>query len=83
MRGECLTSGTSRSADTEPRAIGREAFVRHPEDYMAKREYTVGVIGLGFGRSHIPAFQVNGCRVVAVCQRHREQAQAIDDRYGI
>jgi predicted dehydrogenase len=50
---------------------------------MAKREYTVGVIGLGFGRSHIPAFQVNGCRVVAVCQRHRDQAQAIADRYGV
>src|SRR5918996_2837516 len=50
---------------------------------MEKHEYTVGVIGLGFGRSHIPAFQVNGCRVVAVCQRHREQAQAIADRYGV
>ena len=41
---------------------------------MAKQEHTVGVIGLGFGRSHIPAFQVSGCRVVAVCQRNREQA---------
>ena len=50
---------------------------------MAKREYTVGVIGLGFGRSHIPAFQAHGCRVVAVCQRNRAQAQAIADRYGV
>jgi predicted dehydrogenase len=50
---------------------------------MAKREFTVGVIGLGFGRSHIPAFQANGCRVVAVCQRNRAQAQAIADKYGV
>ena len=50
---------------------------------MAKRSYTVGVIGLGFGRSHIPAFQVNGCKVVAVCQRNRAQAQAIADMYGV
>jgi predicted dehydrogenase len=50
---------------------------------MAQRESTVGVIGLGFGRSHIPAFQANGCRVVAVCQRNRAQAQAIADRYAV
>jgi predicted dehydrogenase len=50
---------------------------------MAQREYTVGVIGLGFGRSHIPAFQANGCRVIAVCQRNRAQAQAIADKYGV
>ena len=50
---------------------------------MAKHEPTVGVIGLGFGRSHIPAFQVNGCRVVAVCQRNRAHAQAIADKYGV
>jgi predicted dehydrogenase len=50
---------------------------------MAKRELTVGVIGLGFGRSHIPAFQANGCTVVAVCQRNRAQAQVIADKYGV
>jgi predicted dehydrogenase len=50
---------------------------------MAKREHTVGVIGLGFGRSHIPAFQANGCRVVAVCQRDRAKAQRIADTYGV
>jgi predicted dehydrogenase len=50
---------------------------------MAKHEHTVGVIGLGFGRSHIPAFQAHGCRVVAVCQRDRAQAQAIADKYGV
>ena len=31
---------------------------------MAKS--TVGVIGLGYGRAHIPAFQAHGCPVVAV-----------------
>ena len=50
---------------------------------MAKREYTVGVIGLGFGRSHIAAFQAQGCRVVAVCQRNRAQADAIAQAYGV
>jgi predicted dehydrogenase len=30
---------------------------------------TVGIIGLGYGRAHISAFQANGCRVVALCQR--------------
>jgi predicted dehydrogenase len=50
---------------------------------MVQHAYTVGVIGLGFGRSHIPAFQANGCRVVGVCQRHREHAQAVAARYGV
>jgi UDP-N-acetylglucosamine 3-dehydrogenase len=50
---------------------------------MAKRDCTVGVIGLGFGRSHIPAFQANGCRVVAVCQRNRAHAQEIAAAYGV
>jgi len=50
---------------------------------MAKREFTVGVIGLGFGRSHIPAFQAHGCKVVAVCQRNGAQAQKIADLYGV
>ena len=50
---------------------------------MAKHEYTVGVIGLGFGRSHIPGFQANGCRVIALCQRNRAQAQTIADKYGV
>jgi predicted dehydrogenase len=50
---------------------------------MAQRHYTVGIIGLGFGRAHIPAWQANGCRVVAVCQRDLAGAQAIAARYGI
>ncbi len=44
---------------------------------------TVGVIGLGYGRAHIPAFQAQGCRVVAVCQRDRAAAKAVADRYGV
>jgi predicted dehydrogenase len=43
----------------------------------------VGVIGLGYGRAHIPAFQVNGCQVVALCQRDRTAARAVADRYGV
>ena len=48
---------------------------------MASR--TVGVIGLGFGRAHIPAFQSHGCEVVAVCQRDQKVARVIADRYGV
>ncbi len=44
---------------------------------------TVGVVGLGYGRAHIPAFQAHGCRVVAVCQRDRAAAKAVADRYGV
>ena len=43
---------------------------------MARRTYSVGIIGLGFGRAHIPAFQANGCQVMAVCQRNAAQAKA-------
>ncbi|MBI2555500.1 MAG: Gfo/Idh/MocA family oxidoreductase [Candidatus Rokubacteria bacterium] len=50
---------------------------------MARRTHTVGIIGLGFGRAHIPAFQANGCQVVAVCQRNAAQAKAVADKYGI
>src|SRR6185503_18285266 len=44
---------------------------------------TVGIIGLGFGRAHIPAFQSQGCRVVAVSQRDQASAKKIADAYGI
>src|SRR6266511_3807014 len=49
---------------------------------MAKA-HTVGIVGLGFGRAHIPAFQANGCEVVAVCQRSVETAQPVAKQYGI
>jgi predicted dehydrogenase len=48
-----------------------------------KQTYTVGVIGLGFGRAHIPAFQASGCEVVAVCQRDHATAAAVAKRYGV
>ena len=44
---------------------------------------TVGIIGLGFGRAHIPAFQAHGCQVVALCQRDQASAKALADRYHV
>ncbi len=44
---------------------------------------TVGVIGLGYGRAHVPAFQASGGRVIAVCQRDRVAAEAVAARYGV
>lgn len=50
---------------------------------IAERARTVGIIGLGYGRAHIPAFQARGCRVIAVCQRDRMKAQQVAERYGV
>ena len=50
---------------------------------MPRRSYTVGVVGLGYGRAHIPAFQANGCQVVAVCQRNQAAARSVAERYGV
>ena len=50
---------------------------------MTRSELTVGIVGLGYGRAHIPAFQANGCRVVALCQRDRATAQAWATRYDV
>jgi len=50
---------------------------------MARKKYSVGIIGLGFGRAHIPAFQANGCEVVAVCQRNQETARSVAARYNV
>jgi predicted dehydrogenase len=50
---------------------------------MARKKYSVGIIGLGFGRAHIPAFQTNGCEVVAVCQRNQETARSVAARYNV
>ena len=44
---------------------------------MASASRTVGIIGLGFGRGHIPAFQAHGCQVVAVCQRDQKVAREV------
>ena len=50
---------------------------------MTPPAHTVGIIGLGYGRAHVPAFQAAGCRVVAVCQRDQAAAKTIADRYGV
>jgi predicted dehydrogenase len=50
---------------------------------MARKKHRVGIIGLGFGRAHIPAFQANGCEVVAVCQRNQETARSVAERYQV
>jgi predicted dehydrogenase len=50
---------------------------------MAQRSYSVGIIGLGFGRAHVPAWQSQGCNVVAVCQRDLTNAKTVADRYGV
>src|SRR4029077_10207579 len=50
---------------------------------MARKKHTVGIIGLGFGRGHIPPFQVSGCEVVALCQRNQETARAMAQRYNV
>ena len=44
---------------------------------------TVGIIGLGYGRAHISAFQANGCSVVALCQRNETAARKVADTYGV
>lgn len=44
---------------------------------------TVAIIGLGFGRAHVPAFQAAGARVVAVCQRDEVAAQKVAAAYGV
>ena len=50
---------------------------------MARKKHRVGIVGLGFGRAHIPAFQANGCEVVAVCQRNQETARSVAERYNV
>src|SRR5258708_12118539 len=50
---------------------------------MARKKHRVGIIGLGFGRAHIPAFQANGCEVVAICQRNQETARSVAEGYQV
>jgi predicted dehydrogenase len=42
-----------------------------------------GVIGLGYGRAHVPGCQAAGVEVAAVCQRNRVQAELVARRYGV
>ena len=44
---------------------------------------SVAVVGLGFGRAHVPAFQAAGARVVAVCQRDEAAARKVAAAYGV
>ena len=44
---------------------------------------TVVIIGLGFGRAHVPGFQAAGARVIAVCQRDEAAARKVAAAYGV
>lgn len=50
---------------------------------MTTSDLTVGIVGLGYGRAHIPAFLAQGCRVVALCQRDQAKARALAKRYDV
>ena len=50
---------------------------------MANKQYTVGIVGLGYGRAHIAGFQAAGCKVVALCQRDTSAASELAARYGV
>ena len=49
---------------------------------MAKK-LRAGVIGLGYGRTHIPGCKAAGVEVAAVCQRNRAQAEQVARKYGV
>ncbi|MBI4639331.1 MAG: Gfo/Idh/MocA family oxidoreductase [Candidatus Tectomicrobia bacterium] len=50
----------------------------------ARRPLKVGVIGLGFGRTHIQGYQATeGVEVIAVCQRRKDRAEAVANEFGI
>src|SRR6202008_1419147 len=70
------------SAPEQSRRLGRRQPARY-KAAMSAQEPTVGVVGLRYGRAHIPAFQANGCKVVAICQRDQAGAKAVADRYGV
>ena len=44
---------------------------------------SIGVIGLGFGRAHVPGFQAAGARVIGVCQRDEAAARKVAAAYGV
>src|SRR5262245_19628628 len=50
---------------------------------MSPSPVRVGIIGTGYGRAHIAAFQALGCTVDALCQRNLESARALAERYGV
>jgi predicted dehydrogenase len=44
---------------------------------------TVGIVGLGYGRAHLAAFQAAGCRVIALCRRDEAAAREVADAAGV
>ena len=50
---------------------------------MATRQYTAGIIGLGYGRAHIAGFQAAGVKVLALCQRDTETAAKLANKYQV
>ena len=50
---------------------------------MPNKQYTVGIVGLGYGRAHVAGFQAAGCNVVALCQRDTAAATELAARYGV
>ena len=50
---------------------------------MSASRPTVGIIGLGYGRAHVPGFQARGCEVVAVSQRDEVAARKVAAQYGV
>ena len=44
---------------------------------------SVGIIGLGIGRAHLRAFQVNQCPIVGLCQRDEAAARKVAERAGV
>jgi len=50
---------------------------------MPNKQYTVGIVGLGYGRAHVAGFQAAGCKVVALCQRDTAAAAELAVRYGV
>jgi len=56
--------------------------VKEPS-HMPNKQYTVGIVGLGYGRAHIAGFQAAGCKVVALCQRDTAAAAELAARYGV
>ena len=51
---------------------------------MASKPLRIGVIGLGFGsKVHIPGLLAEGMEVVAVCARHKENADEVASKFGI
>ncbi len=44
---------------------------------------SVAIVGLGYGRAHVPGWQAAGARVVAVCQRDEAAARKVAAAYGV